>query len=429
MKKMWIALLALMLLGLSAVSAEQMSFPEERQQTGTEVKALDDLPKTTYTRQEIWLENEGQRIYGIAYIPDVEGKMPLAILSHGLGGSYSSCLAEAEQYASHGVAAYAFDFRGGGGSRSDGSTTQMSVMTEVSDLEAVLAAAKTWEFVDAGRIILNGFSQGGIVSAITAARHVDEVAGLVLCYPALLVHDAVHEQFDSLDDVPDEYYFNWIYAGRAYTADMWDYDVYAEIGNYTKPVLLMHGNRDYIVPISYAERAAEVYPDVEYHVMNGAGHGFNGRAFENSMEYTFAYLQRIGVLGKGAAQEQKTTAAIRMTFGDGTVGMMTDLRGNSTARAFLSQLPMTVTLQDWDNREYWYSADLPYDEDSVQHTYAIGEFTYWCGGWVTAYYSTNEDTVIEAGSVVIGMMDDAAVQQFASANGAAQTVTFEAVNK
>lgn len=132
MKKMWIALMALMLLGLSAVSAEQMSFPEERQQTGTEVKALDDLPKTTYTRQEIWLENEGQRIYGIAYIPDVEGKMPLAILSHGLGGSYSSCLAEAEQYASHGVAAYAFDFRGGGGSRSDGSTTQMSVMTEVS---------------------------------------------------------------------------------------------------------------------------------------------------------------------------------------------------------------------------------------------------------------------------------------------------------
>ena len=429
MKKMWIALMALMLLGLSAVSAEQMSFPEERQQTGTEVKALDDLPKTTYTWQEIWLENEGQRIYGIAYIPDVEGKMPLAILSHGLGGSYSSCLAEAEQYASHGVAAYAFDFRGGGGSRSEGSTTQMSVMTEVSDLEVVLAAAKTWEFVDAGRIILNGFSQGGIVSAITAARHVDEVAGLVLCYPALLVHDAVHEQFDSLDDVPDEYYFNWIYAGRAYTADMWDYDVYAEIGNYTKPVLLMHGDRDYIVPISYAERAAEVYPDVEYHVMNGAGHGFNGRSFEDSMEYTFAYLQRVGVLGEGAAQEQKTTAAIRMTFGDGTVGMMTDLRDNSTARAFLSQLPMTVTLQGWDNREYWYSADLPYDEDSVQHTYAIGEFTYWCGGWVTAYYSTNEDTVIEAGSVVIGMMDDTAVQQFADAKSVPQTITFEAVNE
>ena len=429
MKKVWIVIITLMLLGLSVSGAEQMSFPEERQQTGTDVKALADLPKTTYARREIWLENEGQRIYGIAYIPDVEGKVPLAILSHGLGGSYASCLAEAEQYAGHGVAAYAFDFRGGGGSRSEGSTTQMSVMTEVSDLETVLAAAKAWDFVDADRIILNGFSQGGIVSAITAARHVNEVAGLVLCYPALLVHDAVHEHFASLNDVPDEYYFNWIYAGRAYAADMWDYDVYAEIGSYAKPVLLMHGDRDSIVPVSYAERAAEVYPDVEYHVMNGAGHGFNGRSFEESMEYTFAYLQRIGVLGEGASREQETATAIRMTFADGTVGMMTDLRDNSTTRAFLSQLPMTVTLQDWDNREYWYADNLPYDEESVQHTYAVGEFTYWCGGWVTAYYNTNEDTVIEAGSVVIGLMDDAAVRQFANANGAAQIITFEIVNE
>ena len=56
---------------------------------------------------------------------------------------------------------------------SDGSTTQMSVMTEVSDLEAVLAAAKSWDFVDADRIILNGFSQGGIVSAINRDVEVD----------------------------------------------------------------------------------------------------------------------------------------------------------------------------------------------------------------------------------------------------------------
>ena len=47
----------------------------------------------------------------------------------------------------------------------------------------------------------------------------------------LLVHDAVHEQFDTLDEVPDTFYFNWINAGRPYAADVWDYDVYSEIGN------------------------------------------------------------------------------------------------------------------------------------------------------------------------------------------------------
>ena len=210
---------------------------------------------------------------------------------------------------------------------------------------------------------------------------------------------------------------------------MWDYDVYSEIGNYNNPVLLMHGDADYIVPISYAERAAEVYPDVEYHVMPGAGHGFHGQAFEDSMELSFAYLQRVGVLGASAQPQAENETAVCMTFGDGTVAMMTDIRNNATARAFLDMLPMTVTMQDWDGREYWYSDNLPYDEDSVQHTYAIGEFTYWCGGWVTAYYSTNEDTVIEAGSVVIGMMDDAAVQQFAQADGATQTITFEIIEE
>ena len=47
---------------------------------------------------------------------------------------------------------------------------------------------------------------------------------------------------------------------------------------------------------------------------------------------------------------------------------------------------------------------------------------------MTAYYNTNEDTVIEAGSVVIGMMDDTAVQQFAGAGGAAQEITVEIEN-
>lgn len=295
-KMIWITLIAVLLLGAAYAIAESNTFPETRQGTGGEVIALSEYPQTSYTEREILLENAGQRIYGIAYIPDGTEKSPLVLLSHGLGGSYDNCIAEAEQLASHGIAAYCFDFRGGGGYKSDGDTTQMSVMTEVSDLETVLAAAKTWDFVDANRIALMGFSQGGIVSAIAAARHVDEVNGLILCYPAFLVSDAVHEQFSSLDEVPESYHFNWIRAGRAYAADMWDYDVYAEIGNYTRPVLLMHGDQDWIVPISYVERAAEVYPDVEYHVMRGAGHGFYGSSFDESMELSFAYLSRLGFM-------------------------------------------------------------------------------------------------------------------------------------
>lgn len=260
-------------------------------------KSWNEVPQTSYREEVITVDYNGQTIWGVAYIPENgQAVHPLVICSHGLGGSYMSCMEYVELLASHGIAAYCFDFRGGGGSRSDGSTTEMSLITEATDLQTIINAAKTWSFVDPEKIILLGESQGGAASAIAAARISEDVSGLILCYPALLVHDAVHQQFSSLDQVPESYYFNWIMAGRPYAADVWDYDVYAEIGNYTKPVLLMHGDRDGIVPIAYAERAAEVYPDVEYYVISGGGHGFYGTALDDAAGHILDYLQKIDLL-------------------------------------------------------------------------------------------------------------------------------------
>lgn len=280
-------------LGLTGAAEES-----REEQTGqAEILESENLPTNTYRQQEIELQNQGQKIYGIAYIPDTENEtVPLVICAHGLGGSYQSNAAYAEQMASHGIAAYCFDFRGGGGSRSDGNTTEMSVMTEVSDLEAVMEAASGWEFVDRSKIALLGTSQGGMASAIAAARHTDQISGLVLMYPAFLVGDAVHERFDSLEEVLDRFQFIWITAGRPYAEDVWDYDVYEEIGNYTGKVLLLHGSADNIVPVSYSDRAAEVYEDAQYYVIDGAGHGFRGGDFDEAVKYVFAYLQEIKLI-------------------------------------------------------------------------------------------------------------------------------------
>lgn len=178
----------------------------------------------------------------------------------------------------------------------------MSVMTEVSDLEAILEAAQEWDFVNASQIVLMGTSQGGITSAIAAARHPEEIAGLILMYPAFVVSDDIHERFSSLDEVPEIFQFNWITAGRVYVEDMWDYNVYDEIGNYTDKVLLLHGSSDSIVPVSYSDRAAEVYQNVDYHVIDGAGHGFAGNDFEEAVEYVFDYLLEIGMITDGASE-------------------------------------------------------------------------------------------------------------------------------
>lgn len=56
------------------------------------------------------------------------------------------------------------------------------------------------------------------------------------------------------------------------------------IGNYKGDVLILHGDRDGIVPLRYSERAAEVYENAELVVMEGQNHGFMGKARTEAME-------------------------------------------------------------------------------------------------------------------------------------------------
>ena len=253
----------------------------------------------TYETREIWCQRDDNRIFGIAYVPDAGAeKLPLVIFSHELGNSHTSGIPYAERLAAAGYAVYTFDFCGGtvgSGNRSDGTNLDMTVLTEVADLEAVLASAKTWDFVDPERIALLGGSQGGLVSALTGCRNQNEIAGLILMYPALCVPGDVRAEFPSVDDIPDTYgmFGGWIHVSKQYALDAWDIDPYAEMADYAGHVLLMHGDRDYTVDISYSERAAEVLPDCEYVVIPGGGHEFYGQPFEEAVNHILDYLTNI----------------------------------------------------------------------------------------------------------------------------------------
>ncbi|MBQ6776583.1 MAG: alpha/beta hydrolase [Synergistaceae bacterium] len=255
----------------------------------------------------------GKVLRGLLYMPQTDSKVPLVITAHELGCNYRMGWPQyAEALASQGVAVYTFDFAGGGpkvradgrpGNTSDGETTEMSVMTEVRDLEAVFETAKSWDFVDLSKIAIIGGSQGGAVSVITASRHADEIAGLVLLYPALVIQDDLHKKFAKKEDCPPVYSYNgWIDVSPIYVNDMWDYDIYADMSKYTKPVLILHGGKDFIVPIEYSQRAAKTYPDAEFHVIDDGDHGFQGKTFEQAIGYIKAYLRKIEFLPGGLSK-------------------------------------------------------------------------------------------------------------------------------
>lgn len=238
--------------------------------------------------------NNGKQIYGKLYLPKRRGKLPLVLYSHGLGDNYTDGVGYAEYLAERGIAVYVFDFCGGGeDSRSDGETTEMSIMTEVSDLEAVLNIARTWSFINKRKITLLGSSQGGAVSAITAARNAKKLKGLILIYPGFVMGDDMHQRFSTLENVPETFdMMGWLLLGRKYVEDIWDYDFYRELKSYKKPVLIIHGDADGIVPLSYSKKAQRVYPNADLYVIPGAGHGFLGSEDKEAKRQIYLYLRK-----------------------------------------------------------------------------------------------------------------------------------------
>lgn len=301
MKRIFTLIVCLLLAVLFAGCSQRTDTSSQNDESLTETvsqKGTGDKTVQTgdYTTQEIKCPNGDYQIYGIAYIPnDGKEKHPLIIFSHELGNSHTSGVDYAQRLSQIGYAVYVFDFYGGtvGSNPTGGKNTEMSVMTEVSDLEAVLQTAKSWDFVDPDNIILMGGSQGGAVTGLTGVRHQDEISGMILLYPALSLFSDIHERFSDLDSVPEQYdmFGGWITVGKKYAADVWDIDPYQELSRYQGKVLLLHGDKDNSVDISYSDRASKVIPNVEYHVISGGGHEFSGQPFEDAVTHITSWLQ------------------------------------------------------------------------------------------------------------------------------------------
>ena len=230
-----------------------------------------------FTTQETYFERDGMSIYAQLYVPKAPGRRPAVIYSHGFGGSHAYGSQYAEALSERGYVVCTFDFCGGSpSSLSDGTTTEMSIFTELADLNAVIDAVSALSFVDAENVFLLGASQGGAVSALAAARRPEEVRGLILLYPAFVLVDDANEHYQSAEDIPDTTFFMWMDVGRAYFEPLLGYDIYSAIAPYERDVLILHGDADSIVPLEYSQRALETYISAELHVLPGAGHGFYG---------------------------------------------------------------------------------------------------------------------------------------------------------
>lgn len=269
----------------AACSSDDDNVETPPENNGNEEVADSTLTETglVVDSAELWSERDGNRIFGMMYHnPATTKKLTAVILSHSSSLTHEAMSGYAKEIAKMGYAAYCFDFCGGSSkSKSDGKTDEMTVFTEVEDLRAVVKTVKSLDYVDPSNVYLLGSSQGGLVSALLADECPDDFAGMILFYPAFNIPEMV-KMFSGLGDWSN--IGDWGDFGdfggmttmsEAYINSIKDFDVWSHIGKFAKPVSIVHGTQDIIVPISNSEKAAKLYPSATLNKIEGANHGFN----------------------------------------------------------------------------------------------------------------------------------------------------------
>ena len=270
----------IVLMGFMAVAMcfTACSSDDDNVETPPENNGNEEVTDSTLTETEwvvdsaeVWSERDGNRIFGMMYYNSASSKkQPAVILSHSSSLTHEAMSGYALAIAKMGYAAYCFDFCGGSDkSKSDGKTDEMTVFTEVEDLRAVVKTVKSLDYVDSSNVCLLGSSQGGLVSALLADECPDDFAGMILFYPAFNIPEMV-KMFSGFGD-----FGGMMSMSEAYINSIKDFDVWSHIGKFSKPVCIIHGTADMIVPISNSEKAVGLYPSATLNKIEGANHGFN----------------------------------------------------------------------------------------------------------------------------------------------------------
>lgn len=215
----------------------------------------------------------GEKIRGKLYLPENRKNNSIVILSHGLSLDYSIMLPYAQKLYDKGIASYAYDFRGGGyDCHSDGRISDMTIHTEMEDLNFIIDSVMNEEFVDEDKVFLAGHSQGGLVTALLAPKR-NDISAIFLFAPAFEIPDDMKEKdnprpMNVLNVMPE-------YMGEKYIDDAISIDVFNIIGDFTGQVNIFHGLEDKRVPVDYIVRADKVYENSTVYLYEDGEHRFS----------------------------------------------------------------------------------------------------------------------------------------------------------
>jgi len=220
--------------------------------------------------------------------PEGRGPFPAVLLNHGgFEGFSRSFLATARQWRGAGYAVAASEYRGEGdsGGRPD------YAGGEVDDTLVLLDWLRSRPEVDPGKVALVGYSRGGTVALMAAARGAP--AGAVVVYSALTDLEEALESSERLAGILERQDLPF---GPGDREQLRLRSPIHRAGRIEAPVLLLHGEQDPLVPAAQSTAMAEAvreaggeakvlfFPEAAHHLKNYPG------AFEAAASFLEARL-------------------------------------------------------------------------------------------------------------------------------------------
>lgn len=261
-----------------------------------------------YEESIVAFDNEGMNLVSTLTIPRIPQKCPIIIILNGFTGNRNDAIIPgtnepfferaSRRLAENGIASLRIDFRGSG--ESEGEYSMTSFSTQISDTKAAIDYINNElrHRVNTRSIGLIGYSQGGLVAAVVAARDKrvnsvvlwSPVASPTACYEGLLTKEGLRRGIElndgeviTLGMYADEFYLGDITLGKGFFIDIFKIDPVAEIMRYKNPLMIVAGKGDIIVwPQPYKANLFLTYHNgFERLIEVDGGHSFN---FANGSE-------------------------------------------------------------------------------------------------------------------------------------------------
>lgn len=248
------------------------------------VPALAETAVYEYTEENIFIDAGDHQIPATVTLPvGAEGEMfPAVIMLHGNGSTRheagNAYDYTAPEMAKAGIATIRFDYIGNGDSTSD----YIDFTFDKAVADAMLCHAYLAELgvIDMERVGVMGWSMGGFLALLTAARN--DVFAAVLTWAGAMYAPNESLQAQYAEAQENGYYevtYDWrapLRQAPAYYECVLGIDAVAEVANIKAPILAIAGSLDTVVPPAVADSiiAAATAEGSMVKVLEGADHTF-----------------------------------------------------------------------------------------------------------------------------------------------------------